>query len=373
MTNQGFPSRASAPACWPPASIGKRRRRLPKASPSAAARWSRPGAAASRRPATCRRAAAPRPTFSSSKLFERLGNRRMDGVFEGELAEAWKPAADFKSYTIKIRKGVKFHDGKDMTADDVVYSIDEIWKKYAAAVGADRLRRHRGAGCRHRRRQVQQAGARVLLLLAAVRQRELHRAQARLCRQRSGHQPGQQRADRHRPVEVQGVGARQPLRVRQERRLLAQGHALHGPADHPLRARSGRPRRRHGGGRHPDRRVQSRGAARHQAADRDRQVRRHAQGLRGKRVVDHARMQHAQSALRQARGAPGDVPRRRPQLHRQDGVLRLCPAGHGPDLLAQHGVLHAPTPTRPTSIPRRPRRCSTPRAIRRSPTASASP
>jgi len=73
------------------------------------------------------------PTFSSSKLFERLGNRRMDGVFEGELAEAWKPAADFKSYTIKIRKGVKFHDGKDMTPDDVVYSIDEIWKKYAAA------------------------------------------------------------------------------------------------------------------------------------------------------------------------------------------------------------------------------------------------
>ena len=53
------------------------------------------------------------PTFSSSKLFERLGNRRMDGNFVGELAEAWKPAADFKSYTIKIRKGVKFHDGKE--------------------------------------------------------------------------------------------------------------------------------------------------------------------------------------------------------------------------------------------------------------------
>src|SRR3979490_1038597 len=72
------------------------------------------------------------PTFSSSKLFERLGNRRMDGVFDGELAEAWKPAADYKSYTIKIREGVKFHDGKDMTVDDVVYSVSEIWKKYAA-------------------------------------------------------------------------------------------------------------------------------------------------------------------------------------------------------------------------------------------------
>ena len=73
------------------------------------------------------------PTFSSSKLFERLANRNMDGVFEGALAESWKPSADFKSYTLKIRKGVKFHDGKEMTVDDVVYSIGEIWKKYAAA------------------------------------------------------------------------------------------------------------------------------------------------------------------------------------------------------------------------------------------------
>jgi peptide/nickel transport system substrate-binding protein len=39
------------------------------------------------------------PTFSSSKLFERLGNRKMSGEFEGELAESWKPAEDFKSYT----------------------------------------------------------------------------------------------------------------------------------------------------------------------------------------------------------------------------------------------------------------------------------
>ena len=74
----------------------------------------------------------PSPTFSSSKLLERLASRRIDGEFQGELAEAWKPSDDFKSYTIKIRKGVTFHDGKDMTVDDVVYSIGEIWKKYAA-------------------------------------------------------------------------------------------------------------------------------------------------------------------------------------------------------------------------------------------------
>ena len=136
------------------------------------------------------------PTFSSSKLFERLGNRTMDGSFVGELAEAWKPAADFKSYTIKIRKGVKFHDGKDMTVDDVVYLDRRDLEEVRRRRGPDRLRRRRGARRRHRRREVQQADAGVLLLLAALRQRELHRAQARLRRQRSRHQPGQQRADR---------------------------------------------------------------------------------------------------------------------------------------------------------------------------------
>ena len=74
----------------------------------------------------------PGPTFSSSKLLERLARRQTDGAFAGELAESWKPADDFKSYTVKLRAGVKFHDGKPMTSADVAYSVDEIWKKYAA-------------------------------------------------------------------------------------------------------------------------------------------------------------------------------------------------------------------------------------------------
>lgn len=74
----------------------------------------------------------PGPSFSSSKLLERLARRRMTGEFEGELAESWTPTGDFLSYTVKLREGVTFHDGKPMTADDVVYSVDEIWKKYAA-------------------------------------------------------------------------------------------------------------------------------------------------------------------------------------------------------------------------------------------------
>jgi peptide/nickel transport system substrate-binding protein len=73
----------------------------------------------------------PSPTLTSSKLFERLATRAADGRFEGRLAESWKPAPDFKSYMIKLRQGVRFHDGRTMTAEDIAYSISDIWRKYA--------------------------------------------------------------------------------------------------------------------------------------------------------------------------------------------------------------------------------------------------
>ena len=73
----------------------------------------------------------PSPTFSASKLLERLAHRRMDGGFEGDLAESWQPSPDFKFYTVKLRRGVTFHDGKDLTSEDVAYSVREIWAKHA--------------------------------------------------------------------------------------------------------------------------------------------------------------------------------------------------------------------------------------------------
>ena len=40
-----------------------------------------------------------------------------------ELAEEWSPNADATEYTFKIRRGVEFHDGSPLTADDVVWSM----------------------------------------------------------------------------------------------------------------------------------------------------------------------------------------------------------------------------------------------------------
>jgi peptide/nickel transport system substrate-binding protein len=41
-----------------------------------------------------------------------------------ELAESWEPSADAKQWVFKIRKGVQFHNGKELTAADVVHSIN---------------------------------------------------------------------------------------------------------------------------------------------------------------------------------------------------------------------------------------------------------
>ncbi len=41
-----------------------------------------------------------------------------------ELAESWEASADVKTWVFKIRTGVEFHNGKTLTAEDVVYSLN---------------------------------------------------------------------------------------------------------------------------------------------------------------------------------------------------------------------------------------------------------
>ena len=41
-----------------------------------------------------------------------------------ELAESWEPSSDAAKWVFKIRKGVEFHNGKSLTSEDVLYSIN---------------------------------------------------------------------------------------------------------------------------------------------------------------------------------------------------------------------------------------------------------
>ena len=44
----------------------------------------------------------------------------------GDLAETWSGAPNGRTWTFKIRRGVKFHDGSELTARDVKASHDKI-------------------------------------------------------------------------------------------------------------------------------------------------------------------------------------------------------------------------------------------------------
>ncbi|WP_255989524.1 ABC transporter substrate-binding protein [Chitinolyticbacter albus] len=59
----------------------------------------------------------------SSHLFEALTSVDPNGKLQPGLAVSWK-AIDPTTWEFKLRRGVKFHDGNELTADDVVFSLD---------------------------------------------------------------------------------------------------------------------------------------------------------------------------------------------------------------------------------------------------------
>lgn len=56
-------------------------------------------------------------------VFEGLVMPGVDGSLKPSIAESWKVSDDGKVYTFKIRKGIKFHNGKELTPQDVVFSL----------------------------------------------------------------------------------------------------------------------------------------------------------------------------------------------------------------------------------------------------------
>ncbi len=59
----------------------------------------------------------------SDHMFEALVTMSPDMKVVPALAESWK-MVDSLTWEFKLRKGVKFHDGSELTADDVVWSLD---------------------------------------------------------------------------------------------------------------------------------------------------------------------------------------------------------------------------------------------------------
>jgi peptide/nickel transport system substrate-binding protein len=60
------------------------------------------------------------------QLYEPLAGRDTQSEFELVLAESIEPEKGAESWTIRLRPGVTFHNGKPVTADDVLFSLGRI-------------------------------------------------------------------------------------------------------------------------------------------------------------------------------------------------------------------------------------------------------
>ncbi|HMM64803.1 MAG TPA: ABC transporter substrate-binding protein, partial [Mesorhizobium sp.] len=76
--------------------------------------------------------------FSFGKCWgEMLVELNPDGSLENRIAEDIGASADAKTWTMKIRKGIEFHDGKTVTPEDVVATLERHSdeKSKSAALG----------------------------------------------------------------------------------------------------------------------------------------------------------------------------------------------------------------------------------------------
>jgi peptide/nickel transport system substrate-binding protein len=73
--------------------------------------------------------AAAIPQVLLYNVYETLVKLEPDGSITPLLAESWDLSDDGTVYEFEIREGVTFHNGEPLTADDVVYSLDNVLTK----------------------------------------------------------------------------------------------------------------------------------------------------------------------------------------------------------------------------------------------------
>ncbi|WP_159996750.1 ABC transporter substrate-binding protein [Roseomonas sp. 18066] len=105
----------------------------------------RDGLAAPRRGGTLVVGQYPEPpmltvAFASSGPGNNITPKIFDGLLtydhalrpQPQLAESWETAEDGLSLTFRLRAGVRWHDGAPFTAEDVRFSLWEVWRKLLA-------------------------------------------------------------------------------------------------------------------------------------------------------------------------------------------------------------------------------------------------
>ena len=59
-------------------------------------------------------------------IFNRLVRLNADGEMEPDLARSWDISDDGRVYTFHLREGVRFHDGVELTAEDIRFTYERI-------------------------------------------------------------------------------------------------------------------------------------------------------------------------------------------------------------------------------------------------------
>lgn len=77
--------------------------------------------------------------YVKDNVYEPLVMYDQKGDIHPWLAESWTPNANSNEWTFKIRRGVKFHNGTELTASDVVWSAKHIMNPANGAAGQGTL------------------------------------------------------------------------------------------------------------------------------------------------------------------------------------------------------------------------------------------
>src|SRR5215204_6275350 len=77
--------------------------------------------------------------YVKDNVYEPLVMNDPKGEIHPWLAESWTPNANSSEWTFKIRRGVKFHNGKELIAEDVVWSAKHIMNPANGANGQGQL------------------------------------------------------------------------------------------------------------------------------------------------------------------------------------------------------------------------------------------
>ena len=59
------------------------------------------------------------------QVAEYLTETGPDNITRPWLLERWEPDEDLKTWTLYLRRGIKFNDGQALTADDVIFNFEQ--------------------------------------------------------------------------------------------------------------------------------------------------------------------------------------------------------------------------------------------------------